>query len=191
MNGVADQKRFARIRPIKPLPALLGSVRVFILDASLDGFRIAHQERFAESAAAVQTISIDWEGERAWLECTVEWTEAQHPAKPNAKTLYHSGLQIHSMQAHARELLREVIEHHVKRALDEQRANARGIPAVAAQSFQTGGGNRFMKHEQFAGKWRVVTTTETRQPRNGFTVSAALEDHEVAMLRDAYNAADA
>lgn len=189
MSGLTDQRRFARIRPNKPIPALVESTRVFILDASLDGFRIAHQDLLGDSAA-VHTLSIDWDGERARLECTIEWTEAQRPAGANAKKLYHSGLQIHSMQPPARELLRELIEHHVNRALDEQRANARGIPAVAAQSFQTGGGNRFMSYEKLAGKWRATPTTDARQPPVGFTVSAALEVQEVAMLRDAFDAAD-
>jgi hypothetical protein len=159
-----------------------------VLDASLEGFRIAHQEHLLEAAPA-HTLSLEWDGVSLGIECQVEWTEAQ-PSSRSSRTLYHSELRIAETPGHSLNLLRNLIENHVRRALDEQRANARGIPALAAQSFQTGGGRQFIMYEKVAGTWRSTPTTDPRQPASGFTVSAALDVTEVAMLREAFDAAE-
>lgn len=191
MISTGDQRKLERIRPLKPLAASAGSARAFILDASLDGFRIAHQDQVGAPGASLR-FTLEWEGRIAQLECIVEWTEVQRVGKASyAKTLHHSGLRLESAPGESADVLRELIEHHVRRALDEQRANAHGIPAVAAQSYQTGKGTQFVSHELLGGNWRTTSTTDSRQPANGFTVSIDLTEDEAAMLRAAFEAADA
>ena len=190
MTGPNDQRKLERIRPLKPLAACAGAARAFILDASLDGFRIAHQDKLGAPGASLR-FTLEWDGRIAQLECIVEWTELQRVGKASyAKTLHHSGLRLESAPGESADVLRELIEHHVQRALDEQVANARGIPAVAAQSYQTGKGTQFITHELLGGQWRTRTTTDPGQPAKGFTVSTDLTEEEAAMLRAAFEAAD-
>ena len=191
MTELRDQRRLERIHPLKPLAASAGAARAFILDASLDGFRIAHQDPLVAPGARLR-FTLEWDGRVAQLECIVEWTEVQRVGKASyARTLHHSGLRLESAPGESAEVLRELIEHHVRRALDEQRANAHGIPAVAAQSYQTGRGTQFVRHEFLGGRWATSPTTDSRQPVNGFTVATDLTEEEAAMLRAAFEAADA
>lgn len=190
MSTPPEQRKLERIRPLKPLPASAGTARAFILDASLDGFRIAHQEQLVAPGASLR-FTLEWDGRVAQLECIVEWTEVQRVGRASfSRTLHHSGLRLDSAPGESADVLRELIEHHVRRALDEQRANARGIPAVAAQSYQTGKGTEFTRHERVQGKWLTFSTTDPLQPVNGFTVSKDLTDDEADMLRAAFEAAD-
>jgi hypothetical protein len=104
--------------------------------------------------------------------------------------VYHSGLTISDANPAAIAPLRELISYFVERALDEQRANARGIPATAALSFQTGKGTDFVCFEFLAGRWRRTPTKNAQQPFNGFTVSAAETDENLARLCETYEKAD-
>jgi hypothetical protein len=86
--------------------------------------------------------------------------------------------------------LRKLILHHVERALDEQKANARGIPPpLAAQSMRTGAPVAFVRHEMTNGRWREINTATNAQPEQGFTIAAHTTRAEVEMLRRAYEAA--
>jgi hypothetical protein len=79
----------------------------------------------------------------------------------------------------------------VARALDEQKANARGIPSAAVQAFQTGKGTDFLRCELVDGTWRRTTTGRPEQPANGFTISAEEERDQVEMLCQTFETADA
>jgi hypothetical protein len=46
-------------------------------------------------------------------------------------------------------------------------------------------------HELVHGVWRRTTTTDPRQPKQGFTVAATQSVHEVDLMRAAYSVADA
>ena len=76
------------------------------------------------------------------------------------------------------------------RALDEQKANARGIPATAADSFQTGKGTRFLRCELINGAWRKSETERPDQPAIGFTVSAEEDRRQLALLCESFEKAD-
>jgi hypothetical protein len=56
--------------------------------------------------------------------------------------------------------------------MDEQKANARGIPPIAAQSNQAAQRTYYKRHELIGNRWRETETTDPAQPANGFTVSA-------------------
>ena len=75
------------------------------------------------------------------------------------------------------EVLREMIEWHVSRAIDEQKGNASGIA-------------QYVRHIFAGGVWRGVRTFDADQPVDGFTISAVQTTGEVAMLRAAWEAAD-
>ena len=88
-------------------------------------------------------------------------------------------------------MLRQLVADCVARALDEQKANARGVPATAALSFQTGKGNDYVRCELVDGAWRRTATNRPEQPANGFTVSAEEERDQVELLCQTFESADA
>lgn len=156
----------------------------------MNGVRVAHQAALPDIGTSC-TFEFEWEGRPVRLECVVRRTVVERPAKSQFdKALYHSGLEIMAKDDASETGLRHLIEECVTRALDEQRANARGIPAIAAQSFQTGKGGEFIRCELINGKWRSSKTTSSDQPNSGFTVSADEELEKIEMLRSAYEGAD-
>ncbi|HUP46997.1 MAG TPA: PilZ domain-containing protein [Thermoanaerobaculia bacterium] len=177
-----NRRRFDRVHLTTPLPAKIGGGRGFILDVSLSGFRVAHQHLVSVDTACV--VEVEWQGDRAVIDCRVIRT---HAHRASTSRVYHTGLEMLSSPA---TLIRELIEWHVLRALDEQKANARGVPPVAAQSVQTGGGRDYVRHEWMGSDWRALPTSDPRQPRQGFTVAAATTAEEVAMLRQTFEQGD-
>lgn len=185
-----DRRAIGRVRLLKPLNGTIGTSKVFISDMSLKGFRVVHQEPLGKPGTSCQ-LKFDCEGMPLRADCQVAWSQPQPaPKTSTAKPLFHSGLQLTKASDTVLDVLREFIAVHVLRAIDEQKANARGIPAIAAQSFQTGHSKEFKKHEFMAGRWRETVTTDPVQPMNGFTISSETTPGEVRTLRDAYEAGD-
>lgn len=181
-----ERRRYQRITLPAPLRGTIGSVRVFVIDLSLGGIRVAHQEPLPKVG---QSCTLRFEGQNGTivLPCIVARTVVFRPAKtPHDRAVHHSGLQITAEDRWAVQPLRELITYYIERAMDEQKANARGIPATAALSFQTGKASEFLRFELVAGSWRRTPTKEPRQPLNGFTVSAAESDDHLSMLCEAY-----
>lgn len=186
MTHTPERRRVQRVRLFEPLRGTIGAARIFVLDVSLHGARVAHQDSIGETGDPCP-LRCDWEGRRIELMCAIVRTEVHRAADArSSKTLYHSGLEIQQISPSSSIALRSLIEAHVARAIDEQRANARGIPAIAAQSFQTGNARHFVRHELIRGHWREIATTDSSQPENGFTVAADHTANEVQMLRNAY-----
>ena len=99
-------------------------------------------------------------------------------------------MEITSIREDTEGTLRGLVEHHVERALDEQKANARGVPPLGAQSVQSGEASTYARHELVNGVWRKIVTTDRAQPLSGFTVSSEETRDQVEMLRSAYEIAD-
>ena len=193
MNEVpsSERRRYGRVRPVQRLRGNVGTVPVYIVDISLNGVRVAHQDPI-QSGETPCLLRFEWDGQSVTLQCQVRRTRVEREAKSQFdKALYHSGLQIVSILPASREILRELIASCVTRALDEQRANAKGIPAIAAQSVQTGKGEDYLRCELVGDNWRKTRTRVSDQPSNGFTISIEEEPSKVDMLCRAYEAGDA
>ena len=181
-----ERRRHQRITLPAPLRGVVGPVRIFVMDVSLGGLCLAHQEPLPKVGSS---CSVRFEGNAGAivLPCVVMRTVVHREAKhAGDRAVRHSGLQIVAEDRWAVQPLRDLIAYYVERALDEQKANARGIPATAALSFQTGKAGDFIRFELVAGQWRRTPTREDRQPINGFTVSAAETDEQVSLLCEAY-----
>ena len=57
---------------------------------------------------------------------------------------------------------------------------------MAPQSFMTGKASNYVRHELVLGRWRETSTTDASQPDHGFTVASTHSQHEILMLRSAY-----
>jgi hypothetical protein len=185
MSLFVERRRVQRIRLLEPLRGTLDGKRIFIVDVSLKGLRIAHQEHIGDIGDPC-VLRAEWDGRGLDLRCLIIRTQTHRNDARSGKTLYHSGLAITHAAGVSAMTIRALIEWHVARALDEQRANARGIPPMAAQSFQTGKGTHFVRHELVHGRWRETVTMDSAQPPNGFTVSAEHTPGEVQMLRQSF-----
>ncbi|HEY6138595.1 MAG TPA: PilZ domain-containing protein [Thermoanaerobaculia bacterium] len=185
-----ERRKYQRVVMTRPLPGRLGGARVYVLDASLIGLRIAHQGS-APPAGSPCSIEFEWEGRLIELECEVRRNALHKLAKSaNEKSIYHAGLAITGAVGDSDSALRGMIAAIVARALDEQKANARGVPAAAAQYFQTGKGTEYVRCELVGGAWRRTETSRADQPPNGFTVSAEESREHVEMLCDTFVNAD-
>lgn len=190
MRNVDERRGIQRVVFLQPLRGKTGDARVFVVNASLRGFCVAHQEWIGEMGDPIR-LSFEHDGFTIRAECEIRWTRVQRAATAGGKAIHHSGLRISHITKESSRSLIELVEIHVVRALDEQKANARGLPARAAQSFQTGAAKDFMRHElQPGGGWKEAKTTDPKQPHSGFTMAADATRAEVMMLRTAYETGD-
>ena len=186
-----ERRQFGRVTPVQRIRGMVGNVVVYVLDISLAGVKVAHQDPLPEIGKST-TITYVWEGRRFTGACEVRRTKVEKPPKSKYdKPLYHSGLFVTAKDALSQQLVKDIIQHCYERALDEQRANAEGIPAIAAQSFQTGKGDNFIRCELRATGWVKSDTKDPQQPPNGFTVSASETPHKIAMLCRTWEIGDA
>ena len=186
-----ERRRLQRVKLLEPLAARIAGQRVFLLDISRSGVRVAHQESLG-AAGEHHPIEFEWDGHYIVFEGTLTHTRSHRVgAASYGRSIFHSGFTIFSIAPRAEEALRAMIAWHVERALDEQKANARGIPAANIRTFQTGHGREFVRHIYSAGLWRETHTTDREQPIHGFTISANESREEVLMLRAAWESGDA
>jgi hypothetical protein len=186
----AERRRVQRVKLLEPLRGKVGNTPVFVIDVSVRGVRVAHQSEIGGAGERV-TLQTQWDGKPFMLECRITRTQIHRAAdSATGKTLYHSGLSVTRADELALATLRELIHDHIVRALDEQKANARGIPPIAAQSMQATKATHYKRHEFMGGRWRETDTTDPAQPANGFTVSSMHSPQEVAMLRSAFESAN-
>lgn len=188
---VDDRRQFGRVTPVQRIRGTVGNVIVYVLDVSVAGVRVAHQDPLPP-IGGMSTLTFEWEGRRFSSRCEVRRTKVEKEAASRfEKPLYHSGLLLHVTDALAAAVLRDIIQACVARAIDEQKANAKGIPAIAAQSVQTGRNDELLRCELRGGAWTKTPTREKHQPIEGFTISAAETPAKVSMLCRAYENGDA
>ena len=183
-----ERRRVQRVRLLQPLRASVDGIKAFIVDISLSGVRVMHQDDLGVGSHEC-TLRTEWDAFPLVMRCNIVRTTLHQAANATGRALYHSGMTIVSLSDASAITLRKLIEHHVERALDEQKANARGIPPpLAAQSTHTAASS-FVRHELTMGRWREIITATNAQPEHGFTIAAHTTRAEVEMLRRAYEAA--
>jgi hypothetical protein len=157
------------------------AVPIFVSEISVAGALVAHESRFPPKAA--HQLWFDWEEHTLRFEVeAVRTTVVRLARKAGEKSLYNTGIRIARGDAKSKKLLRDLVADYVVRAINEQLANARGIPPLAAYSYQTGKGTRYRRCELVNGLWRKSETVNPAQPENGFTISAEVEPADVEVL---------
>src|SRR5688500_3594600 len=186
-----DRRQNGRVTPTQRIRGMVGNVPIYVLDLSLAGVRVAHQDQLP-AIGQTATLVFEWEGRRFTGKAEVRRTKVEKLAKTRfEKSLYHSGLFVTPNDAFSSAIIKDIIQSCHDRALDEQRANAEGIPAVAAQSFQTGKGDDYVRCELRATGWVKSATRDPQQPANGFTISASEEPSKIATLCRTWEIGDA
>ena len=185
-----DRRRFGRIHLTPPISAKLAEARVDIVDLALSGARVMSQARFAPGLVA----ELKFESEQGAVDAScrvVRCTLAQFASKPGEKSVYQSGLQIVETIGDSDRIIREIIAAHVFQALEEQRANALGLPPVGPLIEPDDKSDRFRRCELIDGTWRRSESKLSDQPAEGFTISAAVPIRYVNLLCETYQRADA
>ncbi|MGZ5464939.1 MAG: hypothetical protein ACXWLY_18610 [Thermoanaerobaculia bacterium] len=181
-----ERRRYGRIRLDEPIRARFGKVPVFVLELSVVGFLIAHEGRL-DSEEAQHHLVLEWDGAELNLDCTVVRSTLYRLAKNlGEKSVYHTGLRILRYEGDDFDRLRHLIRDRILRALEEMKANAHGIPPLAAYMYQPEKGELYRRCELVGGTWRKTETIRPQQPLNGFTVSAEVDPRHVEMLCDAW-----
>jgi hypothetical protein len=185
-----DRRQYGRVHLSPPLRGEIDGIFAAISEISLNGVRLMHDQRLQQVES--HQIRFQWQQFTIRLRGEVIRTTIKKLAKrPGEASVYESGIRITEAVGESHALLRDMIADFVVRSINEQLANARGIPRLAAYSYQTGKGDRYRRCEFVNGAWRKVETTTPDQPANGFTISAEVEPNEVDMLCRTWEACNA
>lgn len=143
---VEERRKYGRIHPEPPLRGSVDAVPIYIAEVSITGARVKHETRLPRTAG-IHQLWFDWQEHTLRFQCEfVRTTIVRLARKPPEKSLYETGLQIIAADSDEdAQLLRALIAEYVVRALNEQLANAHGIPPLAAYSYQSGKGDRFRR----------------------------------------------
>jgi hypothetical protein len=183
-----ERRRYEHLTLPRPVSARFGSEKVFVLDLSINGARVAHQHRTLESPS--ERIRFEWQGFELAFDAEVLRT-SKEPTKIGASEVYESGLLFLESVGDSENNIRELIADQIMRVLDERKANARGIPPIAATYVRTGsktGG--YVTWRLVSGSWTSAPSDSSEQPLDGFTVSASESKDQVQMLCSTYQNSD-
>ena len=173
-------RRVQRIHFPLPLTGRLGTVEVAIGDLSVLGARVEHRVKLAAGGHA--RIVFEWDGERIEADCRIVRSRVD-------RGVHRSGLEFHNLAPRTREVIRRLIELHLRRAFDEQRRAARDVllPSLDAIASIDNG---YVCVTFNASGWLRKRTHDPGQPTEGFTISADETDAQIELLREAYERSD-
>jgi hypothetical protein len=184
-----DRRQYHRIHIDAPLEARMHDVMVTVKDVSLNGVRVVGEARF--SPGSEHDLQFVWNDLKIDLVVqVVRCTLFSFAKAPGEKSMYQTGLKIRETRGHSDRALREMIASYVIHALEEQKANARGLPPLGPYFYIEGKGDRYRRCELIEGKWRRSETTRAEQPQNGFTISADIRPQYVDLLCQTYQMSD-
>jgi len=187
MASGAEKRQYGRITLEEPLQGWIGEIAVDVLEASVTGFRVIHGARFPPGEA--RQIRVLWGSREMRFSCQIARSMLFQLAKnAGEKSVYQSGVRLEEAFGDSESVLRDLIADRVIRALEEQKANWRGIPPAGNYTYQVGKGDRYRRCELIEGRWRRSDATSSEQPVTGFTVSAELHPVQVDLLCKTFEA---
>lgn len=95
-----NRRRHQRVTLEQPIRAAIGTIRVYVLDASIGGMRVAHQAEIPHPGEFCR-IEVPSDLGPIRLDCEVKRTIPD-------RTLYHSGLEIIAADRQSAERLRNI-----------------------------------------------------------------------------------
>lgn len=180
-----DRRVLGRITPKAVLVGRFGHTAVRILDVSLRGVRVAHREPLPVGGASLLTFQ--WDDKLIEIWCEVVRSRLHGFARTSAE--FHTGLRVMESAKGSSQLLRQLVCWHVTRALEEQIADAHGIPPTLEAEAEAEGEpveSLYIRCELVRGAWRQITTAEPYQPSLGFTVCANESPQNISRLCQTY-----
>lgn len=199
-----ERRRVQRIRLSHPVFGQFANISCTVLDVSLGGVLIEHNTPIQTGAQG--TLTFHWQGRKIAIESMVLRSKLERFSGPEAVTIYHSGLRFTKALGDSFEALRDAMVTQVMRALNEQKANARGelppeldkmpifqsglLSASRSDSGNLGQTIGYVTCSLERKKWRKVKTKKPQQPQEGFTVLAQEDPYQIDLLCETYEKAD-
>jgi len=103
--NIKDRRRFHRIRPAQPLAATIGVSRVYVLDGSIGGVALLHQNALPELGEMCR-LEVQSDIGPMTLDCEVVRTAQQPSHNGLSKPLFQSGLRVVSADHQSAQRLR-------------------------------------------------------------------------------------
>jgi hypothetical protein len=164
-----------------PIHGEFDGIPIEIIELSISGLRVRHEMRLLR--IKTHRVRFTWNERRAELKCELVRTIISGLSrKAGEPTLYESGMRITEATDESTNIVRDLVEDHVIRSINEQLANARGIPPLEADSYQVDKGERYRRCDFVGGIWRRAETSDPEQPRSGFTIPAEVSPYHVGLL---------
>ncbi|HYS56216.1 MAG TPA: PilZ domain-containing protein [Thermoanaerobaculia bacterium] len=216
---MSRDRRVQRVRLSLPATGRFGANAVVVVDISVLGARIEHHTALGTAAGSSANLSFVLEDEQVSVECRVVRSRLERfSVGTDGLTVYHSGLEFLDPMQETRIQLKRIIGRFIVRALEEQKANARGLIPTSVEKmpiFRHGQltenradvaeaiGSSVLPTARVAKEtgyiclqleknrnWKKKRTHDPGQPVEGFTVSAAEDQSQIEMLCDAYARSD-
>jgi PilZ domain. len=104
-----DRRRHPRVKLQEPLRGSAGESRIYVVDASIGGIRVAHQASLPPPGGICR-IEVPSEMGPIRLDCEVVRTVSQ-PSRDPSRVLYYSGLAVVAADLQSVERLRSIFEN--------------------------------------------------------------------------------
>src|SRR5687768_1209890 len=211
--ATSNRRKFERIRLSQPVQGAVGSQSVVVRDLSLLGCGLEHHLPL-EVGSKVK-LAFPWDGDSILIESSVIRCKLERSLGDNDLNVYKSGLRFHATAGEPIGILRDMIVTQVSRALDAQKANARGdIPRylqkmaifqdgmltahpqaeetyTSLPSMRIARTRGYVRYSLENRTWRKRKTHDPSQPPEGFTVWAYEDNEQLEGLCETYQRADA
>jgi hypothetical protein len=165
---------------VEPLDGWFGDFAVRLVDVSATGAQIEHDDPIPHDARGL--LRFWWRG--AEVELLAETARMIHENRTGLHFLEESDVLRTQISASAVEVLRAMEAN----ASGDRAANIVGDETLTAHSRTLVTG--FIRWTLGDDGWTGKLSKTAEQPENGFTISAAEPDEEVAMLRRTYESGD-
>src|SRR5215212_10755506 len=111
----SERRRYQRVRLVDQVRGVVGDTRIVVVDLSLNGLRVLHQDEVPPVGAAC-VVKFQWDGRMVALDCLVKRTLLRRaPRSALDLPLFESGLEIEDVRGESAATLRALIESHVLR----------------------------------------------------------------------------
>lgn len=215
---MSRDRRVQRVHLSLPVTGRFGANAVVVVDISVLGARIEHHTPLGTATGGDGNLAFVLEDEQISVDCRVVRSRLERfSVGADGLTVYHSGLEFLDPEYATRAKLKQIIGRFIARALEEQKANARGVVPTSVEKmpiFRHGQltENRGDVAEAFGSsvlptarlakeagyiclqleknRWKKKRTPDPGQPVDGFTVSATEDQSQIQMLCEAYEKSD-
>jgi hypothetical protein len=189
MKFVQDERReFQRLDLERPIVGRFGATNILIINLGVAGALLEHHAQIAVHEQ--RRLSFKWGNYEIQLNGEVVRSSADRfTGSGETKTpVYRTGLRFLEAIGESDVWLRQMIAFYITRALEMQKANARGVPFDEA-SFPDpsmkrtmgvlGDAQGYICCRFDSHGWKRMATLKAAQPLDGFTVSASEPDIEL------------
>jgi hypothetical protein len=196
-----DRRRVERVTFSDPPPARINGEPAKLLDLGMLGARIRHERPLPAGADA--RVEFEYDGDLVKALGRITRCDFQQVlSEARGERIFVSAVEFTSADPSSAGSVKRIISNHVARALEAQKANARGaLAALGAdvpflrESGEGGKVKRAASHSYVScrpgpgGTWRKTILARPVQPADGFTVRLGDSEEEVDRLCQAWNEA--